>query len=455
MPMKYFTFRGGVHPLEHKDYAGNSPLTEYRPTGEMVYPLSQHIGKPASAIVQKGDRVLVGQKIAESDGFVSAPVHASCSGTVKTVEERRVIGGRTVPAIVVDNDGQYEKIEGFGEKRDSSALKSEEILSIIKDSGIVGLGGAAFPTHVKLSPKNPEAIDHVIANGAECEPYITCDDQLMQRHAAEIIKGMEIILRLFPNARGVILIEENKPKAIQAMQEAAGSSGIDIAVAKTKYPQGGERSVIKAITGRDMEGKMLPADAGCIVDNVGTVYAIEEAVCKNIPLVCRAVTVTGDCVVSPSNLIVPLGTSATELLEAAGGIRTDKTPVKVLAGGPMMGIAMDSFDVPFIKGNNALTVLSFDENEEALRKMTNCIRCGRCNRVCPLGLIPQMMQTAAEKKDYETYAGRLHGLDCIACGSCTFVCPAKRPLMQLFKMTKAEILMKQRTETAKAKEAAS
>lgn len=453
--MKYFTFRGGVHPDEHKEYAQNSPLTEYWSTGQMVYPLSQHIGRPAAALVKKGDRVLVGQKIAEAGGFVSAPVHASCSGTVKAVEDRRVIGGRTVPAIVVDNDGQYEKIEGFGEERDPSNLKPEDILSIIKESGIVGLGGAAFPTHVKLAPKDPKAIDYVIANGAECEPYITCDDQLMQLHAAEIVKGMEIILKLFPNANGVILIEENKPKAIRAMKDALRTSALTLAVAKTKYPQGGERSVIKAVTGRDMEGKMLPADVGCIVDNVGTVYAIEEAVCKNIPLVRRAVTITGDCIANPANLIVPLGTSASELLEAAGSIKEGKTPVKALAGGPMMGIAMDSFDVPFIKGNNALTVLSFDENEEAVREMTNCIRCGRCNRVCPLGLVPQMMQTAAEKKDYETYAGKLHGLDCIACGSCTFVCPAKRPLMQLFKMTKSEILAKQRAEAAKAKEAAS
>jgi electron transport complex protein RnfC len=439
------TFQGGVHPNDQKEYSRDAVFTTYLPKGDLVFPLGQHIGKPAKPVVQKGDQVLAGQVIAEADGFVSANIVSSCSGVVKAIENRRTIMGSMAQSIVIENDGQFTLAEGVGKEVDEKSLTNEKILERVKAAGIVGLGGAGFPTHVKLAPKNVSEIKYVIANGAECEPYITCDDQLMRTHAADIVKGMELILRLFPNAEGVALIEQNKPEAIAAMEQAAaGSANVRVLPVPTKYPQGGERSIIKVVAGIDLKLGMLPADAGCIVDNMATIYAIYKAVYKNEPLMEKAVTVSGDAVKNPSNFLTRIGVSCRELLEAAGGYIEGKEAKKVLSGGPMMGIAMASLDVPLQKSNNALTFLSEDEVEIADGKMTACLRCGRCNQVCPLGLTPQMMAVAAERKQYDRYEKKLYGLECIACGSCTYICPAKRPLMQLFKHAKAEIMAAKR-----------
>ena len=437
--MEIKTFHGGVHPAEHKELSKESPLTQLLPKGELVYMTNQHIGKPASPVVKKGDHVLAGQIIAEAGGFVSANIASSVSGTVKAVEPRKNASGGSAMAIVVENDGEYTLAEGVGVECDTANITGQEILSKVQKAGIVGMGGAGFPTHVKLTVKTPEKIDYVIANGAECEPYITCDDQLMRTKASEIVEGMEYMLRLFPNAKGVVVVENNKPEAIAAMEKACqGHDRVYVQPVKTKYPQGGERSLITVITGKHLKLGMLPADAGCVVDNVATIYAIYRAVKFNEPLMERGFTVSGDAVQNPGNFIVKIGTSHQELVDACGGFKQD--PKKVLSGGPMMGFAMSGLEAPICKNNNALTCLTVDEVEIAEGQMTACLRCGRCSRACPLGLSPQLMQVAAMRKDYDRYEHKLYGLDCIGCGCCTYGCPAKRPLMQLFKTTKAEIM---------------
>ena len=441
------TFRGGVHPADHKDLSRQAPLRVLDAKGEMVFPMGQHIGKPAKPIVKRGDAVLVGQRIAEADGFVSAHIACSCSGKVKAVEKRRTVSGAMQECVVVENDGLYTLMEGIGQRQDASAISNDELISRVQEAGIIGLGGAGFPTHVKLKPRDPAAIRYVIANGAECEPYLTCNDQLMRSRAADIVEGLELMLRLFPNAEGVIGIEKNKPEAIEAMQKAcAGHSRVRVMPLKTKYPQGGERSLIAVIAGRHFPITKLPADVGCIVENVGTILAIQRAVIYREPLFTHCMTVTGEAVRSPGNFMVRDGMSFTELLEAAGGVKDGVTARKALAGGPMMGVAMASLDVPVQKNNNGLTLLTDDANEDAAARMTACLHCGRCTTVCPMGLLPQLMSDAAEAKDYERYEKKLYGLECIACGSCTYVCPAKRPLMQMFKTTKAEIMARKRAE---------
>ena len=433
------TFRGGVHPEEMKELSCEKSLVPYAPVGDLVFLTSQHIGKPATPVVKKGDKVLAGQIIAEASGFVSANIVSSVSGTVKAVEMRPTAAGGMGQAIVITSDGENTLAEGIGVKTDYKKLTNQEILDKVKAAGIVGMGGAGFPTHVKLTVKEPEKIRYIIANGAECEPYITCDDQLMRTCPGEIVEGLEIILRLFPQAVGIIGIEKNKPQAIAAMEAAcAGHEKISVLPLKTKYPQGGERSLISVIAGKHLKLGMLPADAGCVVDNVATIRAIYRAVCLNEPLMERTVTVSGDSVKNPGNFFVKIGTMASELVDACGGWNEGLEPKKILFGGPMMGVALSSLEVPICKNNNAITALSYDTVQE--EPITACLRCGRCNRVCPLGLSPQLMHVAAQRKNYDRYENRLYGLECIACGCCTYICPAKRPLMQLFKVTKAEIM---------------
>ncbi|MCC8161877.1 MAG: electron transport complex subunit RsxC [Lachnospiraceae bacterium] len=434
------TFHGGVHPVEGKEYARDVAFRPLLPKGDMVFHLNQHIGKPAKPVAAKGDPVLAGQVIAEADGFVSANIVSSCSGTVKAIENRRNVLGTSDLSIVIENDGAYTLAEGVGVETDYTTLGNQEILDRIKAAGVIGMGGAGFPTHVKLMPKKPEEIKYVIANGGECEPYITCDDQLMRTYPKEIVTGLKVMLRLFPNAEGVVLIEDNKPEAIAAMEKAcAGEEKIRVMKAEAKYPQGGERAIMTVVAGKHIKLGMLPADVGCVVDNVATVHAIYRAVCKSEPSMERGFTVSGDGVKEPCNLMVKIGTGLEEVLEEAGGFKDGVEPEKIICGGPMMGFAMPDLSAAVCKNNNALTVLVEDPVAEAQEQQTACIRCGRCAQVCPLGLTPQMMAEAAERKNYERYEKKLYGLECIACGSCTFICPAKRPLMQLFKQAKAEI----------------
>ena len=445
------TFRGGIHPKDRKELSRQVPLQRFEAKGEIVLPLGQGIGKPAKPLVKKDDLVLTGQIIAEADGFISSNVASSCSGKVKGIEKRRTLSGSSADCIVIENDGLYTPVEGMGVQEDISAIPNEEVVARVKRAGIVGLGGAGFPTHVKLAPRDPSAIRYIIANGAECEPYITCNDQLMRTQADGILEGLEIILRLFPNAEGVVAIEDNKTEAVAAMKEAAArkqNPKIRILPLRTKYPQGGERSLIQVIAGVDFPVSKLPADVGCIVNNVGTIYAIWRAVAFNEPLFTHVLTITGDAVNNPGNFIVHNGTKVSELVEACGGIREGVTLKKVLAGGPMMGIAMSSLEVPVVKTTNAITLLSEDAVEKAEAQLTNCLHCGRCTTVCPQGLLPQLMADAVHVGDLERYEKKLYGLECIACGSCTYVCPAKRPLTQVFKQTKAEILARKRAKQA-------
>ena len=441
------TFRGGVHPEERKELSREARLRLFNPKGEMVFPLQQHIGKPAKPLVQKGDTVLVGQRIAEADGFISAHIHSSCSGKVKAIEKRRVLGGGMIPCIVIDNDGAFTPFADYTHKENESALSDDEIVRRVQEAGVVGLGGAGFPTSVKLRPKNPDAIEYVIANGAECEPYLTCNDQLMRTQSTAIAEGLELVLRLFPNAQGVICIEDNKPEAIHAMEIAVSDKPrIRVLPMVTKYPQGGERSLIQAVTGIDFPLSKLPADVGCLVQNVGTLYAIQRAVLYQEPLFSQCFTVSGEAVANPANFFVRVGTSFAEVLEECGGVKPGTEAVKALAGGPMMGITMGTLEVPVQKQNNGLTLLAEDPVEQAEKMMTACLHCGRCTTVCPVGLMPQLMADAAAAGDLTRYEKKLYGLECIQCGSCTFACPAKRPLMQVFKQAKAEILAAKKRE---------
>ena len=433
--MARFTFHGGIHPYEGKELSKDRPIKQYLPKGDLVYPLSQHIGAPANAIVAKGDTVKVGQKIAEANGFVSSPIYASVSGTVKAVEPRRVITGDNVMSIVIENDGKYEEVE-FPQPKAVEVLLKEEIIGMIKEAGIVGMGGAGFPTHVKLSPKEPDKIDYVIANCSECEPYLTSDYRKMIEQPEKLVEGLAIILRLFDNARGILAVEDNKPDCIKVLKKlTADNDRITVVQLKTKYPQGSERHLIYACTGRAINSSMLPADAGCVVNNTDTIIAVYNAVKEGRPLMKRIVTVTGDCIKRPQNFSVPIGTNYAELIEEAGGFV--KEPEKIVSGGPMMGFAIFDINVPCTKTSSALLCLSHDDVSSAVE--TACINCGRCVEVCPGRVVPSRLADFAQHKNKEAFEAN-NGMECCECGCCSYICPAKRQLTQSIKSMRRMIL---------------
>ena len=438
--MRLATFKGGIHPDDGKILSKDTPIKDVLPQGDLVYPMAQHIGAPAKPIVKVGDKVLVGQKIGEAVGFVSSNIICSVSGKVKAIEPRLTVAGSMVESIIVENDNEYTPIEGLGEKRDYTKLSKQEIRDIVKEAGIVGMGGAGFPNHIKLTPKNDDDIEYVIVNGAECEPYLTSDYRAMLEYPEVIIGGLKVILSLFPNAEGIIAIEDNKMDCIELMQEkTADEDNITIVPLKTKYPQGAERQLIYASTGRKINSTKLPADAGCIVDNVDTVASIYRAVCESTPLIRRIITVTGDAINDPRNFRVLTGTNYAQLAEEAGGFKSQ--PQKVVSGGPMMGMALFSLDIPVTKTSSALLAMTHDQAAEF--EPSACIRCGRCVAACPSNLIPQKMLEYAQRFDDEGFIA-LDGMECYECGSCTYVCPARRPLTQAFKQTRRSILDKRR-----------
>lgn len=423
--MGLLTFKGGIHPDDGKRFSKDQAVKPLLPKGDMVYPLSQHIGAPANPVVKKGDHVLKGQMIADAGGFVSAPVYSSVSGTVKGLEQRFNPTGTKVECIVIENDGEYKEVE-YGPVKPLDELNREEILDMIARAGIVGMGGAGFPTRVKLSPKEPDKIDYIIANCAECEPYITADYRRMLENTEDLVSGMRVVLSLFPNAKGIFAVEDNKKDCIDKLSQAvANDPRMDVKALMTKYPQGAERQLIYAVTKRTINSSMLPADAGCIVDNVETLIGVHNAVINGKPLTERVVTVSGDAVETPGNFRVLLGTNHRELIEAAGGFKTE--PEKLISGGPMMGFAMVTLDAPVTKTSSS--ILAFKEDVVAKNPETACINCGRCVEVCPSRIIPSRLADYARRQDEESFVA-MNGLECVECGSCSYVCPAKRQLKQ-------------------------
>ncbi len=433
--MGKLTFHGGIHPYDGKELSKDKPMKAVLPKGDLVYPLSQHIGAPAVPVVQKGDYVLTGQKIADAGGFVSAPIYATVSGTVKAIEPRRVVTGDSINSIVIENDGKYDEIE-YQKPAPLEELSKEEILALIREAGVVGMGGAGFPTHVKLSPKEPEKIEYVIANCAECEPYLTSDYRRMVEEPEKLIGGLRVILKLFDNAKGILAVEDNKPDCIAKLKRLTlNDPQITVKALKTKYPQGAERQLIYATTRRAIDSSKLPSDVGCIVDNVDTIVAVYHAVVEGKPLMNRIVTVTGDAIADPRNFIVRIGTNYHELVEEAGGFKKD--PVKIVSGGPMMGFGIFDLDVPTTKTASALLCMTKDD--VARWEPSTCINCGRCVEVCPGRVVPSILADDANRGDEEAFLAH-NGMECCACGCCSYVCPAKRMLTQSIKSMRSIVL---------------
>lgn len=443
--MKLLTFKGGIHPPYKKEYSNQKPIERAADPKIVYIPLQQHIGAPSKPIVEAGDLVKVGQKIGEQQGFVSCNVHSSVSGKVIAIKEHEVAGG-TGTCIIVENDFKEERHESVKPKGELADLSKEEIVGIIKEAGIVGMGGATFPTHIKLSPPPDKKIDTVILNGAECEPYLTADDRLMVENPEEVVFGLKVFMKALNVSKGYIGIEVNKPEAIEAIKKASELySDIEVVSLEIKYPQGAEKQLIYACTGREVPSGGLPMDAGAVVNNVGTAAQVSKTIKTGMPLIERITTVTGSCINEPKNLITKVGTIVSEIIDQCGGFKENKSVGKVIMGGPMMGIAQYTIDIPTNKGTSG--ILCLDEDESHTPKPQNCLRCGKCLSVCPAFLQPLYISAYSLKNDFEN-AQNHRALDCIECGSCSFVCPASRPLLQSIRNAKREIIANKRKESA-------
>ena len=435
------TFKGGLHIPDHKESTNTIPIREIEGAPLHSFPLQQHIGAPVEPVVKAGDQVAAGQSIADSDAYMSVPVHSSVSGVVKSIGPALHPSGVRVTAIQIENDFQYTPWEHM-HPRDPEKLTKEDLLKVIRDAGIVGMGGAGFPTHVKLSPPSDKTISHVIVNGAECEPYLTADHRRMLEMPEEIIDGLHIAMRILGLDRGYIGIEENKPDAIQLLGEYAAKAGdITVVSLKTKYPQGAEKQLIKAITGRQVPSGGLPADAGAIVLNIDTVTQISRACRRGTPLTERIVTVAGDCIQEPGNLAVRLGAPFSHVIEAAGGF--SKEPRKLIMGGPMMGIAQFSLDVPVIKTTSGL--LAFSTLDDNYDLDSPCIRCGKCADHCPMRLMPLYLSKYAMEENWEM-CEKYNVLDCIECGICSYLCPGLQSPLHNIRIAKQQILENRRKQ---------
>lgn len=433
-------FFGGVHPKGEKELSRDAAPVPIRPKTVTIF-LSQHIGAPCRPLVRVGDRVTLGQRLGDGEGLC-APVHASVSGTVVAVEPRPHPGGTDMPAVVLENDGKDTLCPTIQKRERPLTLPPDELIAIIREAGITGMGGAGFPTGAKLA-SGVGKVDTVLVNGAECEPYITADDRLMRQTPERVLGGLRVICRILQPKRAVVGIERNKPEAIAAMCAAAGSEA-EVLALRVRYPQGAEKQLIQAATGRQVPPGGLPAAVGCAVFNAATCAAIYDAVYDGMPLVRRIVTVTGRALARPSNLLAPIGTPFSELVEACGGFR--EPPERIFVGGPMMGIAQHTLDAATIKGNNALTC--FAASERRRRAAAHCIRCGKCIDVCPMHLTPVFLFRAQQRGSIEALE-RGNVLDCIECGSCAYICPAGLELVQSFRTAKKIIRDAQRREAAK------
>ena len=439
-------FPGGMHPHEGvngKAVNGGNAICELPAPQRVVIPLSQHIGAPASALVKKGDAVLMGQKIGEAGGFVSAPVHASVSGKVVGIENVEVASGAVVPAVVIENDFQDTWCE-LHPSDHPETLTAAELQGIVREAGIVGLGGATFPTSVKLTPAKGKTIEKLIINGAECEPYLTADHRLMLEKPAEIIDGIHLIMLALDIKEAIIGVEDNKMDAIQALLAACeGVEGIKVQALPVMYPQGGEKQLVYATTRRKVPTGGLPLDVGCVVCNVGTVYAIQQAIREGKPLIQRVATM-GGLVNNPGNYLFRIGTLVENLIEACGGLQPDV--VKLISGGPMMGMAIAHAKIPMTKGTSGILALG----KEAAEKPENpCINCGRCVSACPMQLVPTKLDLLVRNGNYEE-AEKCGVMNCMECGACTFACPAKRLLTQSCRTGKRIINAQKKAAAAKA-----
>ncbi len=433
-------FKGGVHPEYRKELTASLAITAAPIPQKAIIPLQQHIGAPCEPLVEVGDPVKAGQKIGDSESFVSAPVHASISGKVTAIEPYNHPLGRKVTAVIIESDGRDEWCSELEPVDNLDDLSPEEIRALIRSAGIVGMGGATFPAHVKLSPPAGKAIDTVIINGAECEPYLTADHRLMLERPEEIVFGLEVIMKALGAGRGIIGIEDNKPDALRVMSQAVeGKSDMSVVPLKTKYPQGAEKMLIQVTTRRRVPSGGLPLDVGVVNHNVGSAVAISEAVRKGRPLTERVVTVTGEGVRRPANLMVRVGTIVSDLLDFCGGLKEEAC--KVIIGGPMMGLAQPTTDLPVIKGTSGIVALTSEDVE--LYESGSCIRCARCVQACPINLVPTFIAQAAEHGLFNR-AEKLHAADCIECGCCAYICPARIPLTQWIRIAKAEVLARRK-----------
>lgn len=441
--MSSLTFKQGIHPEYNKELSNEKAFKKAKRPEQVVIPLQQHIGAPCKPLVKKGDHVDMGEKIADSDSFVSAPIHASVSGTVKEIKSVLTPIGKSTQAIVIKADDEDKLAEGISSPGKLEELSSDDIKKIVREAGIVGMGGAMFPTHVKLSIPEGKEVDHLILNGAECEPYLTVDHRIMLERADDIVFGMKVLMKAIDVSKGIIGIEENKPDAIKTMKKATSSEeGIEIKVLETKYPQGGEKVLIKALLDRTVPAGGLPLDIGVVVNNVTTAAAVADAVKTGMPLIERSVSITGNGIKEPLNLVYRIGTTIEKLIEEAGGLSEDAA--KVILGGPMTGFAQPSLDIAAVKGTSGIVVLTQDEVESFDPKP--CIKCSRCVDVCPQLLMPVNLSKYASREMYEELED-YQVLNCIECGSCSFICPAKRPLMQYIKVGKNEVIARKRNKS--------
>lgn len=435
--MKFLTFKGGIHPPYNKEYTKSKAIQKAEDPKVVYIPLQQHIGVPAKPIVEVGDYVKLGQKIGEQQGYVSCNVHSSVSGQVISIKEHEVPGGTSL-CIAIENDFKEELHESVVPKGNLEDLSKEEIIEIIKEAGIVGMGGATFPNYVKISPPPNTKIDTVILNGAECEPYLTADHRLMLENPKDVVYGLRVLMKVLNVSKGYIGIEINKPDAIEAIEnEAKIYNNIKVVGLEVKYPQGAEKQLIYACTGREVPSGGLPSAAGVIVDNVATAAQIAKTIKTGMPLIERICTVTGSCIEEPKNLIIKSGTLVSEIISQCGGYKKDKQLGKIIIGGPMMGIAQYTDEIATNKGSSGILCLS--EEESRLPKFQNCLRCGRCINVCPAFLQPMYISAYSLNNDFKK-AQEYKALDCIECGSCSFICPARRPLLQSIRNAKKEII---------------